>query len=258
MNRTCYNSLWIGAKLGAVERACLLSILRQGHPVRLWCYSIPEDVPPGVRLADAAKVLPATSIIRHRDGSPALFANRFRYELQRSGAGPWIDCDMYLLRAIPDVDCLLAPQDDRVINPSVLRLPSDCPIIPPLLEQFEEKRVPGWISLPARAAAYWRLATTGRTGLSLMPWGSAGPHAITALARKYGLAPLALPARAFHPVHWRHADWIRDPAVRVEDVVGKQTIGIHLWNERIKHFKDQPAAADSFLSRLQAESAAAV
>ena len=77
-SRTCYNSLWIGPRLGAVERACLISVLRQGHPLRLWCYSVPESVPPGIELADAETVLPAASIIRHRDGSPSLFANRFR------------------------------------------------------------------------------------------------------------------------------------------------------------------------------------
>lgn len=257
MSRTCYNSLWIGPRLGVVERACLLSVLRQGHRLRLWCYAKPDGVPLGVEIADAATVLPAESIVRHRNGSPSLFSNRFRYELQRRALGPWIDADVYLLRPIPDRSYLFAYENEWKINPSVLRLPSDSPLIPPLLAIFEERTIPPWISWRARHRARWRLIMTGRTGLSHMPWGSAGPMALTALARQHGLEALALPAALFHPVPWRQAAWLLEPDKKLEDVVVQETIGIHLWNERIKHIKEGPAPPGSFLARLQAESAAA-
>src|SRR5438094_244346 len=180
LTRTCYNSLWIGSRLGAVERACMLSVLRQGHPLRLWCYDGLDGVPPGIQLADAADVLPASSIIRHSEGSPSLFSNRFRYELQRRGLGPWIDADVYLLRPIPDRDYLFAWEDGERINGSVLRLPGDSPLIPALLDLFEERSIPPWLTWRERMAARWRLVTTGRTDLPRMPWGSTGPHALTA------------------------------------------------------------------------------
>src|SRR5690349_7920416 len=34
-------TLWIGESLGAVERACLRSVLRQGHSLALYCYDRP-------------------------------------------------------------------------------------------------------------------------------------------------------------------------------------------------------------------------
>src|SRR4051812_12851319 len=97
-------SLWIGPRLGAVERACLRSMLRVGHPVTLYCYQEPAGVPEGVQLADAREVLAEELIIRHHSGSVSLFSNRFRYELQRRAAGTWVDLDHYCLAPIPGTD----------------------------------------------------------------------------------------------------------------------------------------------------------
>ena len=45
-----------------------------------------------MELRDAAEILPESRIIRHKTGSVALFANWFRYELQRRGLGTWTMC----------------------------------------------------------------------------------------------------------------------------------------------------------------------
>jgi hypothetical protein len=54
---------------------------------------------------------------------------------------------------------------------------------------------------------------------------------------------------------WTDADWIRNPGLTLERVTTSQTVAVHLWNERIKTFKEVPAAPGSFLARLQAEGA---
>jgi hypothetical protein len=252
MLETC-NTLWIGEALGAVERACLKSVLRQGHAVRLYCYRPPGGVPEGVEIADAPEILGEDQITRHRAGSVALFSDRFRYELQRLGKGVWIDADLYLLRPLPATPYLFGFQDQRWINGAVLRLPQDCPMLPGLLGLFEERTVPDWLAPGAKLAAWWRLFTTGRSPLGQMPWGVAGPHALTALARRYGLLGQALPPEAFYPVAYDDAAWITNPAVRLEDVVTDRTIAVHLWNELIRPFKDAPARPGSFLERLQQE-----
>src|SRR5690606_1292398 len=87
-------TLWIGPRLSFLERACLRSALAHGHKVALYCSPPPAGVPAGIELRDAAAILPESEIIRHRGGSPALFANRFRYELLHRGLGVWIDCDL--------------------------------------------------------------------------------------------------------------------------------------------------------------------
>lgn len=250
------STLWIGPALGRVERACLRSALAQGHAVTLYCYRAPEGVPAGVELRDAADVLPETAVIRHRGGSPSLFSNRFRYVLQQRGLGTWIDADLYLVAPIDgERPTLFGWQSGQLINGAVLRLPADSPLLAPLVALFAEREVPFWLEPAEREAAAERLARTGRTGLGDMPWGAAGPLALTALARLFGLEALAVPRTVFYPMHFRQARWIGEPGIALEEVVRPDTVAIHLWNELIKDMKEAPAMPGSFLARLHAEGA---
>jgi hypothetical protein len=246
-------AMWIGPRLGAVERACVRSILRAGHELILYCYAEPDGVPDGVTLADAAEVLPEDQIVRHHTGSVSLFSNRFRYELMRRGAGTWVDLDTYLVAPLPLQPLLLTRETDDVLSNSPLRLPSDSPMLPELLVPFEERKVPSWLPWRPRAAAYWRLWRSGRTGIAEMPWGTLGPRALTHAAKRHGAFELALPREQFNPVHWTEADWILDPQRTLDDVVTPRTAAVHLYNERIRAFKDDPAPPGSFLERLQRE-----
>lgn len=249
-------SLWIGERLGAVERACLRSVMRHGHPMALYCYRPPEGVPEGIQLRDAAEIVPETRVVHHRSGSVSLFTNLFRYELQHRSLGTWLDCDVYLLATLDGSEpYLFGEEAPGVINTGVLRLPANSPLLPPLIGLFDEASVPPWLPARARIAAQARLLLTGRSGLAQMPWGSAGPKALSALARQHGLAEIALPQEVLHPVPWHRAEWIRDPAIQLSEVVTPRTLTIHLWNERIKYFKDTPAPPGSFLARLQREGA---
>jgi hypothetical protein len=248
--------LWIGPELGAVERACLRSVLRQGHELALYAYGPVEGVPDGVELRDASGVLPEDRIIRHSGGSPALFANWFRYELQRRGLGTWIDCDIYLLSPLDgEAPYLFGEEEPGRINNGILRCPPDSPFLAPLVDLFEERSVPPWLPPRSRIAAWIRLLSSGRSGLSRMPWGSAGPSALSFLARRHGLDRWARPPEVFYPARWQDALWITDPAIHLDDVAGPATVAVHLWNERIKAVKDGPAAPGSFLARLQSEGA---
>ena len=247
-------SFWMGPRLGPVERACLRSMVRHGHPVALFCYDPPAGIPEAVEVRDAAAILPRCDVIRHRSGSVALFSNRFRYELLRRGLGTWVDTDLYLLRPVDgERPYLFGEELPGFFAIGVLRLPPDCPVLAPLLALFDERVVPGWLPLRHRLAARWRRRRTGRTGIARMPWGSAGPTAFTALAFEHGLQAHAQPREAFYPVHWRDAAWLRDPGQPLEGKIGPATCAIHLWNEVIKGFKDAPAAPGSFLARLQQE-----
>jgi hypothetical protein len=247
-------TLWIGPRLGPVERACLKSVLNQGHPLALYCYDKPAGVPDGVELRDASAILPKDRIIRHETGSFALFSNWFRYELQRRGAGTWVDCDVYLLAPLDGASpCLFGEEEAGRINTGVLRLPPDSPLLPPLIALFEERSVPPWLPLRSRLAARLRLWRHGRSGLASMPWGSAGPKALTYLVRRHGMGRHALPSDTFCPAPWQDALWIVDPARTLGDFVTQRTVAVHLWNERIKQVKDVPAPPGSFLARLQAE-----
>lgn len=126
-------------------------------------------------------------------------------------------------------------------------------MLPPLLAQFERADIPEWVPWHRAVWAKARAWMTGRPDLASLPWGTAGPFAVSALAERYGFASQALPADVFNPVPWYNAAWIVDPRVKLENVVTRRTIGIHLWNECIKALKDEPAPEGSFLARLQRE-----
>ena len=246
-------TLWIGESLGGVERACLRSVLRQGHDLALYCYAPVAGVPDGVEVRGAADILPASGIFRHASGSVAPFSDWFRYELQRRGAGTWIDTDIYLLAPLDGrAPCLFGEQGDGIINNAVLRLPANSPALPALLKPFEDG-APDELSWPEKWFKRARQLVAGRTNLTRLAWGATGPTAMTKAADAYDLSRFALPAEVFYPVPWEGFDWIRDPTVSLDDVVTQATVAIHLWNELIKDFKNEPAPEGSFLERLQRE-----
>jgi hypothetical protein len=249
-------TLWIGRSLGALERACLRSVLRMGHSLTLYCYDPPVGVPEGVALADARKVVSSDRIVRYRNGSYALFANLFRYELQRQALGVWLDCDAYLLKPLQGIGpYLIGECEPGKFNNGVLRIPADSPLLPRLLAPFDEKAVPPWLPWRAWAAATLRRLATGKTNVARMPWGTTGPLALNALVGTSGIDVEPLPPPMLYPVRWQDAEWVVDPRQRLEDRITSDTISIHLWNERIKHLKEGSAPRGSFLARLQEEGA---
>lgn len=249
-------TLWIGERLGAVERACLRSVVRQGHQLALYCYEPPAGIPEGVEVRDASAILDE-ALLRARCGNRAdLYSDWFRYELLRRGLGTWLDADVYLVGQIDDsADSLFGWQSADTINNAVLRLPPASPLLPELLEPFERETTPRWMPWRCYVPLRLRELVTGRADLTKVPWGSTSPQALTALARKHGLDALAQPQDRFYPMPWQQARWILDPSVRLEDVITDATVAVHLWNECIKPFKEAPAPAGSFLERLQREGA---
>ena len=193
-------------------------------------------------------------MIAYRGGSHSLFSNRFRYELQRRAIGTWVDCDVYLLQPLDGTrPFLCGEQAPGEIAVGVLRVPSDSKLLPALLNLFDERVVPWWLPWRDRLAAYVRLATTGRSGIAEMPWGTSGPAGFTAVCNALGIDPDPLPPEVLYPVPWQDAEWIVDPVAKLDDRIGPGTVAIHLWNERIKHLKAEQARPGSFLARLYEE-----
>lgn len=248
-------TLWIGNSLGPLERACLRSVDRCGHRITLYCYSEPEGVPDGVELRDAGDILPESEIVRHCNGSVAPFSDWFRYELMKRGLGTWIDTDLYLLGQLDEGrPYLFGEERPGVINNAVLRLPADSPLLDELLLPFAGNRAP-WLSVRHRAMLRLRKLFGGGIDVGALPWGTTGPAALTAAAGKFKLSSHALPPAVFYPARWEQAAWILDPAIKLEDMVTRDTVGVHLWNECIRQVKNEPAPKGSFLARLQREGA---
>lgn len=255
MTNACV-TFWEGDELGPVERACMRSVLRQGHPLSLYCYRQPAGVPEGVETRDASEILPPDRLFLHCGKSVAPFSDWFRYELQKRALGTWTDADVYLLAPLDtERSHLFGEEAPGRINNAVLRLPPGSPLLPPLLRIFEARTTPPWLPWRHYLPTRLRELTTGEIDLSRLPWGSTGPIALTAVARQFGVDGEACPPEVLNPVSWREAAWVRDPAIRLDDVITDRTVAIHLWNECIKGFKNQAAPHGSFLERLQWEGA---
>lgn len=247
-------TLWIGDSLGRIERACLKSMLRQGHRVALYCYQIPEGVPAGVEILDASDVLPRSLIPASWSKRSDLYSDWFRYEVQRRGLGTWLDLDIYLVAPL-DLEraYLFGREDPRFINGAVLRLPASSPMLPELLRQFDGHTIPRSMRFDRRIEFAVRRLVTGEVDLARTPWGTTGPAAVTECARRFNLTSEALPREVFYPAGWPDAKWILDPEIKLEDLITERTVAVHLWNELIKPFKNAPAPEGSFLARLQSE-----
>ena len=247
-------TLWIGDSLGVIERACLKSMVRQGHSVALYCYGTPAGVPAGVRVEDASAILPRSSFPPQWSNRSDLYSDWFRYVLQERDLGTWLDLDVYLVAPLElESPYLFGEYEPGKINGAVLRLPPDAPVLDRLLRQFDGKSVPDAMPWRKRISGELRRAIRGNYPLEHAPWGTTGPFALTRYVPQFGLSGYARNSEVFYPAPWQKADWIADPNVDLDQFVTNETIAVHLWNELLKNFKHKPAAAGSFLARLQAE-----
>jgi len=186
------------------------------------------------------------------DGPSALFSNLFRYVGLQRGLGAWVDADVLMLRSIADIgDHIFGWEDDDHINGAILRLPADSPLLRRAIRNMRA-RVPidprwTWGAIVKQRA----LGCIGRQiPLGKLPWGVAGPAAITAYAKRYGIANLAQPLDVFYPIHWSKVASLLDPAADIEASITPQTRAVHLWNTGLRDRKDTPPPHGSYLARM--------
>lgn len=251
------NMLWVDGQLGPVERACMRSVLRQGHRLVLWHYFPLEGVPQGAELRDGDAVVPRSRLIRHKaTGSWSLFSNLFRYELLRQGLGLWFDCDCYLLHPVAWDGGLLAGFDSNgLVACGVLGLPVDSPVLDRLIGYFDAREVPPWLPLRWRVRFTIQRWLQGRFPIEQMPWGNLGPRAVTAMIAEFGLLDQVKPAEVFYPWSWQEAELVFEPVSQVMARISPSTVALHLYNQMIRERKNQLPPPGSFLERLHREGA---
>lgn len=249
---TPLHSLWIGEKLGWLERLCLTSWVACGHAAVLWTYNDVSGVPAGVTLEDAGDLIPMTEVVRHREtGSPALFSDRFRYRLLMRGNLIWADTDMLLLRPYrDDGEYVFAWEDDGAICTAFLRLPPDSAILRDLAALIESNvPVPPWWTARQKMKQRLRGLIGRHQRAGDMPWGSFGPVALTELVKRDGLGAHARDRTAFYPVHYAEAGMFFGPDRSVEDRIEPHTVAVHLWSSStaMRGRKARFPSADSWI-----------
>jgi hypothetical protein len=246
-------TFWQDSPLSYIERMCLASMLAAGHSVDLYSYDELEDVPAGVSVKDARLIMTEDRIIRHKStGSIALFANLFRYEGLRRGAGMWLDTDVLLLRSLDGMgDYIFGWEDHKSINNAILLLPPESDCLKLLLE---------FTAAPILVPPYWsyrrQLLQLARSFVGMqkpveeLGWGAIGPKALTHFVKSTRQIHLTQPFDVFYPIHWRDvaAFWSAD--YQPESHFTSSTRAVHLWNKGLKRTRVHPPPADCFIARM--------
>lgn len=226
-------SLWVGARLSALERLAIASFLDHGHPFHLFVYGEVEGAPPGTELRDAAEVLPASEVFTYRDQpSTSAFSNLFRYKLLAERGGWWVDSDLVCLAPFDFAgDTVLAGERVRgeaVVATAALRLPAGHPLA---------------------AWAWERAAACDRAEVG---WGEIGPRLVAEGVERFALAAHVEPPETFCPLPydaWRRVLDPRPPALPAA------ARALHLWNEMWRREgadKDGEHPAGCLYERLKA------
>lgn len=229
-------SLWIGTTLSYVEQACLLSFVRQGHPVTLFTYGPVENVPRDITVADARDIHDVSEIFYSKFGTPVVQSDIFRLRMiQRTGM-IWADTDMVCLRPIETVDGHVHGyfSDSTVCN-ALLRLPPDSPALAAYLDYVSDPfPVPPWWSereredaMALKAAGKWKHATAQKHDIY-------GPPALTHFLRQTGEIAQSQPRGTYFPLPFKELDAAIEPGDLSESHFSPETRAVHLWGRRLR------------------------
>ncbi len=235
-------TLWVGDTLSWLEELCLQSFLDHGHEVVLFKYDDVANVPAGVRVENAADILPADKIIRHaKTGSPAYHADVFRLHMLKNTDYIWADTDAFCTQPwnvktnghlhgwISDAD---------LVNNGVLGLPKNSKTLAKMFEfTSDEYPIPPWFK-PSKQEELRTLKANGEgVHVSLLPWGVWGPNALTWFLKETGEIKHSAPGHILYPLPFPKAGFPLNPrnTHKVERFIKKDTLSIHLWGRRFRN-----------------------
>jgi Alpha 1,4-glycosyltransferase conserved region len=210
-----FQSFWWGESLSPYEWLSLKSFIDFGHDFDLYTFDPRLAVPAQVRLRDAAELASRDEFFVYQDGfgkgSPAAFANLFRYRLLAERGGWWVDTDVVCLSAdIPDYPRFVARQDDDFVNIAVMRFaPHD----------------------PVMLKCLGRAIEIGRS----VRWGDTGPQLLTQVLQQLRQTEAIFDSSLCYPIHYNDALAVLRPSQAQR--VAAQLAGawsLHLWNEMLK------------------------
>lgn len=235
-----FQSLWIGERLGTLERMALTSWLAHGHRVRLYAYRELANVPDGVELCDASEIIPPSEVFTHTAragrgrGSYAGFSNWFRYELLDARGGWWLDTDVVCLRAFEfESDHCFGWQDDALINNAVLAAPPRGALTGALVGVARDPhRGLPWQSARTRLARD-ALQLVRRRHRGDLEFAQTGPALLTAAVAHLGLRADAQPAACFYPIPYHEWALVFGDDPRARELV-RESHAVHLWNDMLR------------------------
>ncbi len=231
-------ALWIEGRLSFLEQLCLTSYRSAGHHVVLFHYGPVENVPEGVELADARRILPDDDVLVHeRTGSPAPHADRFRYHmLAKLDRTIWADTDAYCVAPHgTKTGHFHGWESDSHVNNGVLALPQDSATLAALLEfTSDPAAIPEWLP-PRRQRALEAAKAAGEAlHAGQMSWGIWGPQALTHYLKKTGEVVHSLDREVLYPISFQDRRMLLRPGVDLSAMITERTLSVHLYGRRIR------------------------
>lgn len=250
-------SLWIGERLHYLNLLALVSHLRHGHPVTLYCTDRVSNVPDGVEVRPASEIMDIDMEVVEAT-SASFLSNVFRYKMIRKTGALWIDCDAFCHRPFPDEwDYVYAGHGMRgALNCGVVGLPQHCTLMDELLDYCDNlPDYPAWWDKSQRKKMDRqdprlphpvRIYKAERTAF--------GPQAFTYFARKTGDVDKAMTSDVLYPVPFQLNDVFYDPYSPVERHFTDKTVSVHLYTNATRPFwrKNVPMAG-SYAQRMCAD-----
>jgi hypothetical protein len=231
------HAFWVGRELGPLHAACLRSFVKHGHKTTLHVYDTPIDVPGGVELADASRLMKDTEIIRHKKtGSLAIASDIFRYRILTEGLGVYVDCDVFCLKPVKYRKYLMGWQDDTLVCSAILAAPPNSDLVRFLADASNDPTfIPPWIKPWKRKTLLIRKAIGIPQKVTTMRWGVIGPTLLTHAIKKFGLENETQPIDVFYPLAPKHRPLLKRPGLRLLDLATPNSEVIHLWNSRFDY-----------------------
>ncbi len=144
-------TLWINDNsiLPELQYISLKSMLLTGHKVTLYVYNEFENVPEGVKILDANKILDESNIFVYKEGfnkgSYSGFADWFRAKCLYENGLSWFDCDILAINNIKDIglqgpiiSSQYNPDGELVPNNAFLRLEKGDPLLNDMIVYMEK------------------------------------------------------------------------------------------------------------------------
>jgi hypothetical protein len=216
--------LWVEGRLSRLERLSMASFIANGHPVDLYTYGLDNDPPQGVRLLDAATILPES--MRFRDkaavghGSLATFSNLFRFTLLYEHGGIWCDADTVCLKPLIFADDMpMFFSSEHVMEQSEGK------------SRVAAKTNNGAIKIPPKHPLMAKcLEKYNQIDLQKKQWGEAGPGVIRSAVEELGLTQFVLRPEVFCPI----PQWETTSLLFGARTITPSAFAIHFWNEILR------------------------
>jgi hypothetical protein len=209
-------SLWVGNKLSNLEILSIRSFILNDHPYHLYVYNDIENLPEGVILEDANKIVPEKDIFRApgsngRPGSLGAFSDYFRFKMMEKEGGYWVDTDIICIRPFDFKEPYVFASEnthrgEQEATSGVQKYPKGCDAIKYCVdycESFEDK--------------------------TNIRWGDIGPALVRDTISKHGLQQYVKDYRIFMPINWWEAGVLLSPEHNFQ--IQPNTYSIHFWND---------------------------